>query len=67
MREDAWQRRTEFLFERLAARWTIHDLPMDRQKELLTRLRVASADERTWVRTVLREHLSEHFPEMEAP
>lgn len=67
VREDAWQRRVEFLFERLAARWTIHDLPVERQRELLARFRVASADERAWIRSVLREHLAEHFPEMEAP
>ena len=28
VREDAWQRQVEFLFERLAARWTIHDVPI---------------------------------------
>ena len=27
----------------------------------------ASADERAWIRGVLREHLAEHFPEMQAP
>jgi hypothetical protein len=67
VREDAWQRQVEFLFERLAVRWTIHDLPIERQKELLGRFRVASADERTWMRAVLREHLAEWFPEMQAP
>jgi hypothetical protein len=67
VREDAWQRQVEFLFERLAARWTIHDLPIERQKELLARFRVASADERAWIRGVLREHLTEWFPEMAAP
>ncbi len=67
VREDAWQRRAEFLFERLAVRWTLHDLPIERQQELLARLRVASPDERAWVRTALRQHLAEHFPEMQAP
>lgn len=67
VREDAWQRRVEFLFERLAVRWTIHDVPVERQKELLARFRVASPNERSWVRGLLREHLAEHFPEMEAP
>jgi hypothetical protein len=67
VREDAWQRRVEFLFERLAVRWTIHDLPIDRQQELLARFRVASGEERAWIRTVLRDHLTEHFPEMQAP
>jgi hypothetical protein len=67
VREDAWQRQVEFLFERLAVRWTIHDLPVERQKELLARFRVASTDERAWIRSVLRTHLTEHFPEMDAP
>jgi hypothetical protein len=67
VREDAWQRQVEFLFERLAVRWTVHGVPVDRQRELLQRFRMASADERAWVRGVLREHLAEHFPEMAAP
>ena len=29
--EDRWQRRTEFLFERLAVRWEISGLPLDDQ------------------------------------
>jgi hypothetical protein len=67
VREDAWQRQVEFLYERLAARWTIHDLPIERQRELLERFRAASPDERAWIRSVLREHLTEWFPEMETP
>jgi hypothetical protein len=66
--EDAWQRAVEFLFERLVVRWEIADAePLTRQKELLGRFRFASADERRWIRGVLREHLTEHFPDMEAP
>jgi hypothetical protein len=66
--EDAWQRAVEFLFERLAVSWTIAGAePLTRQKELLGRFRFASADERRWIRGVLREHLAEHFPDMEAP
>jgi len=66
--EDAWQRAVEFLFERLAVRWDIAGAePITRQKELLGRFRFASADERRWIRGVLREHLAEHFPDMEAP
>jgi hypothetical protein len=67
-REDAWQRAVEFLFERLAVRWEIAGAePIVRQKELLGRFRFASADERRWIRDVLREHLAEHFPELDAP
>ena len=67
-REDAWQRGVEFLFERLAVRWEIAGTePIVRQKELLGRYRFASTDERRWIRDVLREHLAEHFPDLEAP
>jgi hypothetical protein len=41
--------------------------PIDRQKELLARLRVASPEERAWVRATLREHCAEHFPDVKAP
>ena len=67
-REDAWQRAVEFLFERLAVRWEIAGAePITRQKELLGRFRFASPSERTWIRTVLREHVAEHFPDVDAP
>jgi hypothetical protein len=66
--EDAWQRAVEFLFERLAVRWTIAGTdPITKQKELLGRFRFASADERRWIRDVLREHLGEHFPDLAVP
>lgn len=66
-REDAWQRAIELLFERLAVSWTIAGLEIDRQKELLGRYRMASNDERTFVREALREHVQALFPELEAP
>jgi hypothetical protein len=66
-REDAWQRAAEFLFERLAVSWTIAGLELTGQRELLGRYRAASGDERRFVRESLRDHLQEHFPELEAP
>ena len=66
-REDAWQRATELLFERLATKWTIAGLEITKQKELLGRYRMASSDERAFVRESLREHVAEHFPELQAP
>jgi hypothetical protein len=66
-REDAWQRAGELLFERLASRWVIAGVPLEGQRELLARLRMASPQERAWVREALREHCAEHFPELEAP
>lgn len=66
--DDAWRRRSELLFERLAVRWEIAGTePLERQAELLGRYRLASSGERRWVRGALREHLAEHFPELEAP
>jgi hypothetical protein len=66
-REDAWQRAVELLFERLAVRWEIAGAPITRQSELLARYRVASPDERRWVRDALREHCAAHFPDVPAP
>ncbi len=62
--DDRWQRRTELLFERLAVRWEIAGLPLDKQKELLGRYRMASVDERRWVRETLGEHLRGRHPDV---
>jgi hypothetical protein len=68
VREDAWQRQVEFLFERLAVSWTVAGAePLTRQQELLGRFRFATAEERAWIREQLRAHLAEHFPELPAP
>jgi len=48
-------------------RWTIEGAPIVRQRELLMRFRAATAEERAWIRTVLREHCAEHFPDIQAP
>lgn len=66
-REDAWQRATELLFERLAVRWTIAGAPIEGQRELLARYRAANQSERAWIRDVLREHCAEHFPDVQTP
>ena len=65
--EDAWHRAVEFLFERLAVRWEIAGVPTEGQKALLMRFRVATQDERRFVRDAVRRHLAEHFPELQAP
>jgi hypothetical protein len=62
--DDRWQRRQELLFERLAVRWTIAGLPIDDQKQLLARYRMASADERRWVRSTIDAHLARHQPDL---
>lgn len=65
--EDSWHRAVEFLFERLVVRWIVFEVPTEGEKELLARFRIASQEERRWVRDVLREHLTEHFPDLETP
>jgi hypothetical protein len=60
--EDRSQRRVEFLFERLAVSWEIAGLPLEGQKELLGRYRLASSDERRQVRKALAEHLAGRHP-----
>ena len=51
--DDMWRRRTELLFERFAVRWVIADLPLDKQKELLARYRMADQDTQRWVRETI--------------
>jgi len=62
---DRWQRRVELLFERLAVRWELSGLPLEGQKELLGRYRLASEDERRWVRETIAAHMRERYPEIE--
>lgn len=66
-REDAWQRAVEFLFERLATRWTIAGAPLEGQHELLARYRAATPAERAWIRAAIRAHCAENFPDVNAP
>lgn len=63
--EDRWQRRVEFLFERLAVRWEIAGLPLEGQRELLGRYRLASSGERQQVRKILADHLAARHPEID--
>lgn len=62
--DDAWHRRSELLFERLAVRWEIAGLPLDDQKMLLGRYRMADAETQRWVRQTIAEHLEQHIPEL---
>jgi hypothetical protein len=63
--EDRWQRRVEFLFERLAVRWELAGLPLEGQRELLGRFRLASSEERRAVRAALAEHLRQRYPDLD--
>src|SRR3954470_7681075 len=62
--DDRWQRRAELLFERLAVSWEIAGLPLTAQRELLGRYRMASGEERRWVRETLSEHLAARHPDV---
>jgi hypothetical protein len=63
--EDRWQRRVEYLFERLAVSWAISGLPLEGQRELLGRYRMASSDERRAVQAALAEHLGKRYPDLD--
>jgi hypothetical protein len=60
--EDAWRRRSEVLFERLVVRWEIAGLPLDDQKMLLGRYRMADAEMQRWVRETIAQHIERHIP-----
>jgi hypothetical protein len=62
--DDLWRRRTEILFESFATRWEIAGLPLESQKELLGRYRLADQEMQRWVRQTLDEHVSAHQPEL---
>jgi hypothetical protein len=62
--DDAWRRRSELLFERLAVRWEIAGLPLSDQKMLLGRYRMADPLTQRWVRETIAEHLRRHIPEL---
>lgn len=62
--DDAWRRRAELLFERLAVRWEIAGLPLDGQAMLLGRYRMADQETQQWVRETIAEHLRRHIPEL---
>jgi hypothetical protein len=62
--EDVWRRRAELLFERLAVRWEIAGLPLDDQKMLLGRYRMADAETQRWVRQTISRHVEQFIPEL---
>jgi hypothetical protein len=62
--EDVWARRNEMLFEYLAVSWEISGLPLDDQKMLIGRYRMAGSGEKQWVRETIDRHVQEHIPEL---
>jgi len=65
--EDAWRRRSELLFERLAVSWEIAGLPLEDQRMLLGRYRMADASTQQWVRETIARHIERHIPELAPP
>jgi hypothetical protein len=64
--DDAWRRRSELLFERLAVRWEIAGLPLTDQAMLLGRYRMADAETQRWVRETVAAHVERYIPELSA-
>src|SRR3954452_24540903 len=62
--EDAWHRRAELLFERLAVSWEIAGLPLEEQKMLLGRYRMADFATQQWVRETIAAHVERYIPEL---
>lgn len=62
--EDVWARRNEMLFEYLAVSWEIAGLPLDDQRMLLGRYRMADPSEQQWVRETIDVHIERHLPEL---
>jgi hypothetical protein len=62
--DDAWRRRSEMLFERLAVRWVIAGLPLTDQAMLLGRYRMADEETQRWVRETIAAHVDRYIPEL---
>jgi len=62
--EDVWARRNEMLFEYLAVNWEISGLPLDDQKMLIGRYRMADSGEKQWVRETIDRHVERFLPEL---
>ena len=63
--EDVWARRNEMLFEYLVVNWEVAGLPLDDQKLLIGRYRMADSGEQQWVRETLSEHVRRFLPEVD--
>ena len=62
--EDVWARRNEMLFEYLVVSWEISGLPLDDQRMLLGRYRMADSETQRWVRETIDRHVERHIPEL---
>jgi hypothetical protein len=55
--DDEWHRRNEIRFERYVVRWLIAGLPLEKQKELLARYRMADRATQEWVQRTIDRHI----------
>jgi hypothetical protein len=55
--DDSWHRGNEIRFERYAVRWVIAGLPIERQKDLLARYRMADRATQEWVQRTIDRHV----------
>ena len=55
--DDLLARRSEIRFERYVVRWVIAGLPLEKQKELLARYRMADRATQEWVQRTIDRHL----------
>ena len=55
--DDLLARRNELRFERYVVRWVIAGLPLEKQKELLARYRMADRVTQDWVQATIDRHL----------
>ena len=62
--DDAWRRRQELLFERLAVSWEVAGLPLTDQSMLIGRYRMADPATQEWVRSTIRTHIEQHIPDL---
>ena len=62
--DDVWARRNEMLFEYLVTRWEISGLPLDDQKMLIGRYRMADSATQDWVRKTISSHVERYIPEL---
>ena len=52
------------LFEYLVVSWEVSGLPLDDQKMLIGRYRMADSGEKQWVRETLDAHVERFIPEV---
>ncbi len=63
--EDVWARRNEMLFEYLVVSWEISGLPLDDQRMLIGRYRMADSAEQQWVRETMSRHVERYIPDVD--